>query len=151
MEHQKGDDMKEKLYRSRKQKVIAGVAGGIANYFNIDPVIIRVLFIMFTVFHGSGVLIYFILWVAIPEEPFEIAYGLNNENQNSSNENSSPQQTINVEAKHKSPQIITGVILITIGLIFLLNNLIPSFDLSDVFPFLLVIAGLALIINSTKK
>jgi len=151
-EHQKGDDMKEKLYRSRKQRVIAGISGGLGDFFNIDPVIIRILFVVFTVFHGSGILIYFILWVAIPEEPFEIAYGIKNENENSSEiHTSSDQQVINDEQKRQSPRIISGTILIAVGLIFLFNNLIPSFDLSDVFPFILIILGAVLILNSAKK
>lgn len=59
----------KRLYRS-KTKVIAGVCGGIANYLNIDPVVIRLiaaLGILFTCF--TAVLAYFVAWAIIPEEP----------------------------------------------------------------------------------
>ena len=69
--------MREKLFRSRRTRVIAGVAGGLAQYFNIDPVIIRILFVVLTVMHGMGPVIYIILWIAVPEEPFAKAYGIN--------------------------------------------------------------------------
>lgn len=54
------------LHRSNTNKVLAGVAGGIGEYFNIDPTIIRLVFILLTVFGGSGVLIYLILWIIMP-------------------------------------------------------------------------------------
>jgi|SRR3989344_2066835 len=54
------------LHRSETNRVIAGVCGGLAEYFNIDPTIIRILFIIVTVFGGSGILIYIILWLVIP-------------------------------------------------------------------------------------
>lgn len=55
-----------RLYRSKSNKVIAGICGGLGEYFNIDPVIIRVIFAVFTVFGGSGILLYLILWIIIP-------------------------------------------------------------------------------------
>ncbi len=57
-----------KLYRSLKNRVIAGVAGGLGEYLNIDPVVIRIIFIVLTVFSGSGVLLYLIMWLIIPDE-----------------------------------------------------------------------------------
>ncbi|MFZ5948178.1 MAG: PspC domain-containing protein [Stygiobacter sp.] len=139
--------MKEKLYRSRKQKIIAGVAGGLSDYFNIDPVIIRILFVVFSILHGSGILIYIILWIAIPEEPFDVAYNINNQSEpNNTNTNDIP-PTKNCN----SPRFITGLILVFIGVAFLLNNLIPSFDFSDIFPYILILIGVLLISNSFKK
>jgi phage shock protein PspC (stress-responsive transcriptional regulator) len=139
--------MKEKLYRSRKQKIIAGVAGGLSDYFNIDPVIIRILFVVFSILHGSGILIYIILWIAIPEEPFDVAYNINNQSEpNNTNTNDIPPTKNSC-----SPRFITGLILVFIGVVFLLNNLIPSFDFSDIFPYILILIGILLISNSFKK
>jgi phage shock protein C len=56
----------KRLYRSRQHKLIAGVCGGLAEYFNIDPVIVRILWVVF--FH-IGLLAYIILWVIVPEAP----------------------------------------------------------------------------------
>ena len=57
------------LYRSRSNRQIAGVCGGLAQYFNIDPTLVRVLMVVLAVFGGSGLLIYLVLWVVVPEEP----------------------------------------------------------------------------------
>ncbi|MFC2037782.1 PspC domain-containing protein [Chloroflexota bacterium] len=59
----------KKLYRSTKNRMLAGVCGGIGEYFEFDPTIIRVLFVLFSVFLGGGILAYIILWLVIPQEP----------------------------------------------------------------------------------
>lgn len=59
----------KRLYRSRKDKIIAGVCGGIAEYFNVDPVLIRVLWVLGALAVGCGVLAYVICWIIIPQKP----------------------------------------------------------------------------------
>ncbi|OGM84852.1 hypothetical protein A2434_00315 [Candidatus Woesebacteria bacterium RIFOXYC1_FULL_41_14] len=54
-----------KLYRSPTNRVLAGVCAGLADYFNIDPIIVRLLFLVF-LFAGFGIIIYIIAWVFIP-------------------------------------------------------------------------------------
>lgn len=65
------DDMakRKRLYRSGKNKVIAGVCGGIGEYFNIDPVIVRLVWVLFALAYGSGLLAYIIAWIIIPKNP----------------------------------------------------------------------------------
>ncbi len=59
--------MTKKLYRSREHKLIGGVLGGLADYFNIDPIIMRLAYLLIVVAsHGFGVLVYVIAWIAIP-------------------------------------------------------------------------------------
>lgn len=60
----------KKLYRSRKDTKIAGVCGGIAEYFNVDSNIIRLLAVL-TIFGGGGIIAYIIAWIIIPLEPVE--------------------------------------------------------------------------------
>lgn len=59
----------KKLYRSRKNRMIAGVCGGLADFFGIDPTWIRLLFILLAFVAGSTILIYIIMWVIVPLEP----------------------------------------------------------------------------------
>jgi len=59
----------KKLYRSRSDRRIAGVCGGLAAYFNIDPTLIRLLFVLGLIFVGGTLLAYIILMIVIPEEP----------------------------------------------------------------------------------
>ena len=58
-----------RLYRSRTDKKIAGVCGGIAAYFGVDPVIPRIVWIVLVLGAGIGILAYLICWIVIPEEP----------------------------------------------------------------------------------
>lgn len=58
-----------RLYRSRANVVLGGVCGGIGEYFGVDPTIVRLLWVLFALAGGSGVLAYIIAWIIIPEEP----------------------------------------------------------------------------------
>lgn len=58
----------KRLYRSRTDKKIAGVCGGLANYFNVDPIIFRLALALFCL-GGAGILMYVIAWIIIPLEP----------------------------------------------------------------------------------
>ncbi len=61
----------KKLYRSRKDNKIAGICGGIAEYFNVDSNIIRLLAVLTIFFGGGGIIAYIIAWIIIPLEPVE--------------------------------------------------------------------------------
>ena len=62
-------DASRKLYRSRTDRKLAGVCGGLAQYFNVDATLIRVLFVALAVLGGSGLVIYLVMWVIVPSEP----------------------------------------------------------------------------------
>jgi phage shock protein PspC (stress-responsive transcriptional regulator) len=57
-----------KIRRNRDDRVIAGVAGGLGRYVNVDPVIFRILFVALTLFGGSGILLYLFAWIGVPED-----------------------------------------------------------------------------------
>lgn len=58
-----------KLYRSRTDRKLAGVCGGLASYFNLDATLIRVLFVALAVLGGSGAVIYLAMWIIVPNQP----------------------------------------------------------------------------------
>ncbi len=60
--------MAEKLYRSLDNRKLAGVCGGLGEYFSIDPVIIRLAWIAFILVGGAGILAYIIAWIVIPDK-----------------------------------------------------------------------------------
>lgn len=64
----------EKLYRSTSNRKIAGVCGGLAEYFKIDPVIIKVIFVIL-LFVGVGLLVYLVMWIFVPVDKFSRAAG----------------------------------------------------------------------------
>jgi len=58
----------KRIYRSESDRLIAGVCGGIAQYFVIDPTIVRLVLVAFTLFGGAGVLAYVVAWIVVPDE-----------------------------------------------------------------------------------
>jgi len=60
---------KKKLYRSRTDRKIAGICGGLGEYFGIDPTLVRLLFVLGLVFVGGTLLAYILLAIVIPQEP----------------------------------------------------------------------------------
>lgn len=59
----------KRLYRSRSSRMLAGVCGGIAEYFNLDPTVIRIAWVIFCAIGGSGILAYFVAGMIMPNEP----------------------------------------------------------------------------------
>ncbi len=62
--------MNKKIYRSRRDRIFAGVCGGLGEYFEIDSSIVRILWVVFTLAGGSGLLAYIICALIIPESPY---------------------------------------------------------------------------------
>ena len=69
----------KKLERSVSDKMVAGVCAGLAKYFDLDPVLMRVIFVLLALAGGPGILIYIIMWVVMPEETAESAAGFTDE------------------------------------------------------------------------
>ena len=61
--------MEKKLYKSRKNKMISGVCGGIADYFGIDATVVRLVFAALAILKGAGVILYLLAWILIPSLP----------------------------------------------------------------------------------
>lgn len=59
----------KKLYRSRTDMMLAGVCGGLADFFGLDVSLIRIFFVLMAILGGHGLLLYLILWVIVPQDP----------------------------------------------------------------------------------
>lgn len=162
--------MKEnRLYRIVNGKVIGGVAGGLAEYFGIDPTIMRIIFILLTLIGGGGILIYLILWIVVPEKytlypPFgnysgtgsSTAYG-NTTGVGETYEGYAPGVPGNpVTPTYVNPEspkskidgsLIAGLVLILIGSFFLFERFVPRLDFGDFWPLLLVLIGGLMIVR----
>jgi len=140
-----------KLYRSNTDKVIGGVSGGLADYLNIDVVIIRILFVLLALFGGGGVLIYIILWIAIPAQTASFTTF----QEVSSSETSHEATTKVAGSKQSNTALGAGIILIVVGLLFLADRLMPFYNLIDFWPIILIAAGVIIIkpdlFKSSKK
>ncbi len=146
--------MERRLYRSRKNRVIAGVAGGLGEYFDIDPVFVRVIFVVATLAGASGLLAYVILWIVVPKERlvFETNPSSTEGEAKMSEGNSGQGQFDNYAGRrHRHNGSFTGgLILVVIGGLFLADNYLPHFSFSDTWPLILVAIGVGLIANSVR-
>lgn len=145
----------ERLYRSKVNKVIGGVAGGLADYFNIDVVLARVVFVLLAFFGGGGVLIYIVMWIIVPAQNGFSNYA-HNQNYNDSNptgeasdnessQSQNPGNTIKRKTKSSNTGLITGVVLIFLGLLFLADRILPWHNIAEFWPLLLVFVGVLII------
>ncbi|MFW6149025.1 MAG: PspC domain-containing protein [Atribacterota bacterium] len=138
--------MAKKLYRSKKDSMIAGVCGGIAEYFDIDSTLVRLLAILIVFLGGVGVIVYIIAWIIIPENP---------EQKTDNNKKTAGEKEINnhqgEEHKDNHKHIWGGLLLIFLGLFFLLRSLFPRFVLVKFWPIILVVAGIFLILQSLSR
>lgn len=134
------------LFRSNTDKVIAGVCGGLGKHLKIDPVLLRVIFVLLSIFALGGLIAYVALWIALPVELFNPEAG----------QTEDPQPTENGTAASMPPssaskgQLVVGLTLITIGAVFLVTAFIPRFNLLDMWPVVLIGLGVLLLNSSIK-
>ncbi len=136
----------KKLERNTKNKVIAGVCSGLADYFEIDTAIMRVLFAFVFFIAGSGLLIYLILWIALPARRDDSPY-----NQAYDTASSAGDSETNLPRRAHQGSMIGGLILILLGVLFLLGNLIPRFNWHTYWPVILIVCGLILIVPFSSR
>ncbi len=138
--------MAKKLYRSRKDSVIAGVCGGIAEYFEIDSTLVRLLAIIVVFLGGVGVIAYIIAWIIIPQNPDQ---QVDSDREHTQDEKNNMSQE---EGKRDNNRYVWGgLILIFLGLFFLMRSFFPRFILISFWPVILVLVGIVLIVQSLSK
>ncbi len=153
-----------RLYKSNTDKMIFGVCGGLADYFNVDPVLVRIAFVVLTIAGGSGILLYLILAILMPQqETSAVAPG----DIVKENLQSIPSEA--AEAGRRGVETVSGalgretarpatdgpderrntlaIILIGVGVLLLLANLglFRWFDWATFWPLLLILLGVAVI------
>jgi phage shock protein C len=148
----------KRLYRSRKNRMLGGVCGGIAEYFEIDPVIVRLIAVALFFVGGSAVLAYIIALIVIPYEPLAIASGTNQDAAAAAPAASAPAEA--TQSSGDSLPLFLGILLIVLGAVFLLHNL-PIFDpfygwarhyvRHFFWPSLLIVVGVFIIVRGWKK
>jgi phage shock protein PspC (stress-responsive transcriptional regulator) len=147
--------MYKKLYRSNRDKMLGGVAGGLADYFDMDPTLVRVIFIITLFLGGTGVLAYIILWILVPQEPLVFPQAMNTGAASDQNEqdpaSAPPYFPPDPQVKKRNGPAVAGMALIVIGSLFLMDNIFPDFSFEDYWPLILVAIGLGLLMSARKK
>lgn len=141
----------KRLYRSESDRVLGGVAAGLAEYFEIDPVISRLLFVVAAIWGGFGFILYIVLWLIIPTES-DVGGEIGKQVDKNAKEIEHKAQELGgtirkkVDADHSRRWI--GILLIVVGVWFVLGNLNIFFFRFDVlWPVIFVIAGIILLIR----
>lgn len=131
--HPAGPPPRERvLRRPTKDRALFGVASGLARYFDLDPVLVRILFVLLAVFGGSGFLLYLVGLLVIPEER--------------------PGDPVTAAPRPSNPTltVVLGTVLVVLGTIALLGRAVPA--LGDLLgPLLLVGVGIAVLLSGRGR
>ncbi|MFI7542233.1 PspC domain-containing protein [Actinoplanes sp. NPDC049599] len=120
-----------RLRRSRGDRVLGGVCGGLGRYFDVDPVLLRIAAIALVLASGAGVLAYVIAWIVIPDGTGEP-------------EPAPPRSATDPLSWY------LGLLLIALGGVLLLRLLVPWFDATLIWPLVIILAGVLVLVPATR-
>ncbi len=157
--------MEKRLHRSSRDRILGGVCAGLGEYFDIDPVLVRVVFVLLALAQGIGFLIYVILWIVMPKES---EVGAPPETSIRSNFNTMGQELWSAFQTTAGPQggapaapsrrrpaaaFLVGAALVVLGAVLLLDNLnlVWWLRLSQLWPLILIAAGIALLLGRGRR
>jgi phage shock protein C len=141
--------MTRRLYRSRTDSVLGGVAGGVAEYLDADPSIVRIIWAILAIVTGGIFLVlYIVMWIVVPETPDSLAAAA------PSAPGATPAAgTAPVRRERRASgggAMVFGLILVGLGAYFLIDEYLPQVDVNALWPVALVILGLVLLVNSLR-
>lgn len=165
--------MNRRLYRSRRDSVLGGVAGGVADYFDMDPSIVRIVWaVLALVTGGIFLVLYIVMWIVVPEgpsaatvaraagetgaappgEPGSNAAGPTGESPPAEASASTwAVQEQRLRRGGSSGAVIFGLILIALGIWFLIDRYVPAIDTDLLWPVALVILGIVLLAFALRR
>ena len=122
----------QRLHRSSTEHVIAGVCGGIAEYFSVDPSLVRIAFVVGTLWGGLGTLIYIVLWVILPVESDATTYAA---------------------ASAGRSHALAGTVLIVLGALLLTSNMgwAPWLTWNVFWPAMLILIGVGFLLRGPRQ
>lgn len=149
--------MERKLYKDEHHKMVGGVCAGLADYFNIDVTIIRIVFLVGLVLHGASFVPYVVLWIVLPKknylfnQPF-VDYTVPPGEPAQSPFSAEPFVAPKAPKSHTG-SIIVGTIMLLFGLVLLSHQLdiIPYYAIRHYWPLLIIAIGLVIIFTNNKK
>lgn len=121
------------LRRSRRDRVLGGVCGGLARYLDVDPVLLRVAAIALALSGGVGVLAYLVAWVALPDADDE-----------------EPESTVPPAGRH-AVAIAVGAALVGLGVLLLVRQWMPWFGAEVFWPLVVVAVGVLVLVTARRS
>ena len=168
--------MRDRLYRSREDRMLFGVAGGMARFLDLDPSIVRIVWALLAIAGGAGILLYIVAAIVIPEAPAGWAPSTASGGQAAAGPAASgaasaaasgvaggPTATTGaagpawgyragVERRERGGgAVVLGLVLVVLGAWFLLQRFIPQIDSDLLWPVVLLLLGGALVVGSLRR
>lgn len=131
-----------RLERSRDDRVIAGVCGGLGAYFGVDAVLFRIAFVLLVFAGGLGILAYVLGWIFLPEEPRPGEAGATSAFDRAADA---------VGDERRGGAVVLGIVFVGVGVVFLLDVAWPDFlSWEYVWPIALIAVGAAIILRTRR-
>ncbi len=163
--------MAKKVYRSRSDCKVAGVCGGLAEYFNIDTILLRLALVLMALYGGAGLILYLVAWLMIPPNPDEDGSEPFERSERARKKVISTVQGVGEKleetwktgrksgfTKEGRGTLILGILLLFLGLLFLLGamgvlniQITQWFQWRNIWPVVLVVLGVFLIIDHLRR
>ena len=153
--------MRERLYRSRDDRMLFGVAGGMADWMDLDPSIVRLVWALLILAGGVGLLLYIIAAIVIPEAPFEASGAMPAADAASGAVAGAPADQTRWEARQArraarrqnpgNAGLIFGLVLVLAGAWFLIDRYVPALDTSWFIPGVLIVVGIVLVLGAMNR
>jgi phage shock protein C len=133
--------MNKRLYRSKEQRILGGVCGGIAEYFDVDVTLIRLVCIIAALVGGGGVLFYLIAWIIIPENPYQT--------EKKGDEGGKEDKNLVEDRKGNESHTreALGWFFIILGLLILLPKVFPFVSFKLLWPIMLIGIGIWILLK----
>lgn len=143
---------KRKLYRSSTEKMLGGICGGLGEYFDVDPVLVRIAFVALAFIGGTGIPVYFLLWIVIPKDMADSETSKDNLKEVSDEIKEGVQnaaQTIKKHTKRGNNKILIAYVLLFVGIAGLTNEFfsIRLFKWGILWPVFFIIISIFILYN----
>lgn len=164
--------MRERLYRSRDDRMLFGVAGGMARYLDIDASIVRIVWVLLAIAGGAGLLLYIVAAIVIPEAPTGWAPSRASGDQASTGPEAGPNAAgggssapstsgdpgpawgyrAGADRRERGGgAVLVGLVLVGLGAWFLLQRFLPQISSDLLWPVALLVIGGALVVGSLRR
>jgi len=146
--------MNRRLYRSRTDTILGGVAAGLASYLNTDPALVRIAWAILVPLTGGAALIaYIVAWIVVPEAPITDAAPITDP---VTGETTAPAAATTVAEPASRPSdgrggVVVGIGLVLVGVWFLLREYVPDIDWSLIWPLVVVGVGVIILVTSMRR
>ena len=144
----------KRLFRSCKDRILGGVAGGVAEYFDFDPSVTRLVFALIMITTGFGFLVYLVAWLVVPQDPSCMT------KQSGADEIKDHAEKVaedirkaaeSTKMRQNDVAMWLGLIILVFGVLFLAQSILGSFVFRVFWPMWLIVIGLILLASSIKR